>query len=61
MIGFLTIKTNLEIGVIASECSDLGTIKRKNMIDDGVDRFLSEIDIINAKIVIKPARLILEQ
>ena len=57
MIGLFTVETDLKVEIIACERCDLCAVQRQDMIYDGIDSFLSKIDIVNAKIVIKPSSL----
>ena len=48
MVGFFSVKSDFKIGVIAGKCRDLGAVERQDVMNDGFNRFLSKISIVNA-------------
>jgi hypothetical protein len=48
MVGFFSVKSDFEIGVIACKGRDFGAVERKNVVNDGFNRFLSKISIVNS-------------
>ena len=48
VVGFFPVKSDFEIGVIASKGRDLGAVERQDVVNDGFNRFLGEISIVDS-------------
>jgi hypothetical protein len=48
VVCFFPIKPDLEVGVVARKGSHFGAVERQDMVDDGFNRLLGEIGIVDS-------------